>query len=90
MNENECVHVREARNCLLCESEGSLLYTGLRDRLFGAPGTWTPMQCPGLQVVWLDPQPTPDDVGKLYANYFTHQTFDAQKNSLAGIRKICF
>ena len=87
MNENEGVHVMESRNCLLCESEGSLLYTGLRDRLFGAPGIWTLMKCPRCQLVWLNPQPIPDDVGKLYANYFTHQTFDAKKSSLAGIRK---
>ncbi len=87
MNENEGVHVMESRNCLLCESEGSLLYTGLRDRLFGAPGIWTLMKCPRCQLVWLNPQPIPDDVGKLYANYFTHQTFEAKKNSFAGIRK---
>lgn len=29
MNENEGVHVREARHCLLCGCEGALLYAGL-------------------------------------------------------------
>ena len=38
MNENEGVRVKDARNCLLCGDEGLMLYSGLWDRLFGAPG----------------------------------------------------
>jgi hypothetical protein len=37
MIENEGVRVREARCCLLRGVDGVLLYSGLRDRLFGAP-----------------------------------------------------
>lgn len=87
MNENEGVHVREVRYCLLCGCEGTLLYAGLRDRLFGAPGIWSLMRCPECQLVWLNPQPTPDDVGKLYIQYFTHQKLETPKKALAGLRK---
>jgi len=88
MIENEGVRVEEARCCLLCEGEGVLLYSGLRDRLFGAPGIWSLMQCPMCQLVWLNPRPIPDDIGKLYSQYFTHQVLDAPKRTLAGLRKI--
>jgi len=87
MNENEGIHVSEARYCLLCGCEGTLLYAGLRDRLFGAPGSWSLMRCPECQLVWLNPQPTPDDVGKLYIQYFTHQKLETPKKALAGLRK---
>ncbi len=88
MKNNDGIHVKEARHCLLCGEEGEKLYTGQRDRLFGAPGIWTLMQCPGCQVVWLNPQPVPEDIGKLYANYFTHHTPSSNSNRLGEIRKI--
>ncbi len=87
MNENDGIRVREARSCLLCGCEGTLLYADLQDRLFGAPGNWNLMQCPECQLVWLNPQPIPEDVGKLYARYYTHQKHDASKRILAGLRK---
>lgn len=87
MIENEGVCVREAHCCLLCEGEGVTLYSGLRDRLFDAPGSWSLMQCPNCRLVWLNPQPIPDDIGKLYSKYFTHQVLDAPKRMLAGLRK---
>lgn len=86
MIENEGIRVREARYCLMCGDEGAMLYSGLRDCLFGAPGRWGLMQCPRCRLVWLNPQPIPDDVGKLYAQYHTHQTFVAPKR-LACLRK---
>lgn len=86
MNENEGVHVRDARHCLLCGCKGVILYSSLRDRLFGAPGNWNLMQCSKCNLAWLNPQPTAEDVGKLYADYFTHQNLGTQKVFLAGLR----
>ncbi len=80
-------NIKEARYCLLCGDEGEILYKGQRDRLFGVPGIWTLMQCPGCQLVWLNPQPTPDDIGKLYANYFTHNKPNTNRNRNGGLRK---
>ena len=87
MIENEGVRVEDARCCLLCGDEGVLLYSGLRDRLFGAPGNWSLMQCPKCQLVWLNPRPIPEDIGKLYSQYYTHQVLEAPKRVLAGLRK---
>ncbi len=88
MNENEGVRVREARCCLLCGCEGTQLYTDLRDRLFSAPGNWELMQCLKCQLVWLNPRPIPDDIGRLYSQYYTHKILDSPNNVLASIRKI--
>lgn len=87
MMDNEGVQVRDAHYCLLCQEEGELLYSDLRDRLFGAPGNWSLMQCPKCQLVWLNPRPIPDDIGKLYSQYFTHQALDAPKSVLAGLKR---
>lgn len=87
MIENEGVRAEDAHSCLLCGGEGALLHSGLRDRLFGAPGIWSLMQCPKCQLVWLNPRPLPDEIGKLYSQYYTHIVLEAPKKSLAGLRK---
>jgi len=74
---NEGIRVQQVKVCLLCGNEGVPLYQGLRDRLFGAPGIWSLMQCPKCKLVWLNPQPIPEDIGKLYTKYYTHTLHDA-------------
>jgi 2-polyprenyl-3-methyl-5-hydroxy-6-metoxy-1,4-benzoquinol methylase len=69
---NEGIRAEERHSCLLCDSKGTVLYQDLRDRLFAAPGTWTLLRCPKCGLVWLNPQPIPEDIGKLYSEYFTH------------------
>lgn len=46
----------------------------MRDRLFGAPATWSLSKCqnPGCGLVWLDPMPVEEDTGKAYERYYTH------------------
>jgi 2-polyprenyl-3-methyl-5-hydroxy-6-metoxy-1,4-benzoquinol methylase len=60
--------------CYLCGARGELLYERLEDRLFGVPGKWTSKQCPNpdCSLVWLDPMPVEEDIGKLYLSYLTH------------------
>lgn len=60
--------------CVLCDSEGRLLHTGLRDTLFGSPGEWQLRECinPDCGLVWLDPMPNSEEIGKLYQDYYTH------------------
>lgn len=71
--ENGGVRVRTVQACVLCGKPGQLLYSDLRDRLFDAPGTWTLLRCEGCGLVWLNPQPTAEDVPKLYyQSYYTH------------------
>jgi len=60
--------------CYLCGHEGKLLYESLKDRLFGAPGEWNLKKCTNSEcgLVWLDPMPVEEDIGKAYQNYYTH------------------
>jgi 2-polyprenyl-3-methyl-5-hydroxy-6-metoxy-1,4-benzoquinol methylase len=66
------IHTQEISNCLLCGRRGQTLYEGLRDRLFGASGEWGHLQCPNCGLVWLNPRPTPSELHKVYASYYTH------------------
>jgi 2-polyprenyl-3-methyl-5-hydroxy-6-metoxy-1,4-benzoquinol methylase len=58
--------------CPLCAHEGKVLYSGLVDWLYGVPGTWGMRWCAKCAVAWLDPQPVPADVPRLYSRYCTH------------------
>lgn len=68
--------------CYLCGSAGERLYENLKDRLFGAPGTWNLKRCSNrvCGLLWLDPMPAEEDIGKAYRNYFTH-------NEMGSVRK---
>lgn len=60
--------------CCLCGAAGEPLYTNLKDRLCGAQGSWHLKRCrePGCGLIWLDPMPIKEDIGKAYQSYFTH------------------
>jgi 2-polyprenyl-3-methyl-5-hydroxy-6-metoxy-1,4-benzoquinol methylase len=60
--------------CYLCGSGGNVTARGLRDQWFDVPGVWSRRICSSCQLAWLDPRPIADDIGKLYTQYFTHQT----------------
>ena len=85
MNENTN-EIRSAPcpTCILCGSEGEIMYEGLRDRLFGASGSWNCKKCPDAQcgLLWLDPMPLPEDIGKAYAQYYTHAPLPTDRTSL--------
>ena len=69
--------------CAFCGSKGEVLYQGLRDRLWGAPGFWGFRRCtdPGCGLLWLDPCPLETDIGKAYLDYFTHEGGPSQDSS---------
>jgi len=87
MIDNEGIRAEDTRSCLLCGNEGILLYHGLRDRLFCAPGSWSLLQCPACKLAWLNPRPIPEDIGKLYFQYFTHDLPRDPKGAFAYLRK---
>ncbi|MCL5778964.1 methyltransferase domain-containing protein [Limibaculum sp. FT325] len=72
------VRTHSEPRCHVCDSVGDILYSGLRDRLFGAPGEWTLRRCQnaGCGLLWLDPMPVVEDLPKLYQTYYTHSTGD--------------
>lgn len=93
MNSQAAVSTRAAPNCLICGAPGEYAHEQLRDRLFGAPGIWNCRRCSNraCQACWLDPQPIPSEIWKLYESYWTHggdepQAPDAQLSSPAKRR----
>ncbi|MFW6147001.1 MAG: class I SAM-dependent methyltransferase [Thermodesulfobacteriota bacterium] len=62
-------------NCYVCGAAGKTLYSGLRDRLFNAPGEWSLKKCPNTDcgLVWLDPMPSEKAITLAYRDYYTHQ-----------------
>lgn len=72
--ENKIIRSKSTPLCHVCRTPGIELYSRLKDKLFGAPGTWTLKQCPEhtCGLVWLDPMPIQEDIGIAYAEYYTH------------------
>jgi methionine biosynthesis protein MetW len=70
----DSIRTTPVSNCFLCGTPGRILYAGMRDRNYAAPGEWSERQCPqsGCGLIWLDPQPTLEDIGKAYQTYYTH------------------
>ncbi len=61
--------------CFLCGSPGRCLYTSLTERGFSSNKKWSFHVCSNSNcgLVWLCPQPSPEDFGSLYRDsYFTH------------------
>ena len=73
--------------CPVCGSEGCEAYPALRDRLFGAPGTWRMSRCVNSKcgVFWLDPAPLGDDLPVAYRGYYTHSQPD-ERGRKTGFR----
>ncbi len=61
-------------SCAVCGSPGQVIYSGLHDPCFGAPGEWNFRKCSraDCRLVWVDPAPIPEDMGKAYQTYYTH------------------
>jgi 2-polyprenyl-3-methyl-5-hydroxy-6-metoxy-1,4-benzoquinol methylase len=68
------IRTQACPNCFLCGSGGERIYHGLRDRLFTAPGSWNLKKCRNKScgLLWLDPMPLAEDIGKAYETYYTH------------------
>ena len=69
------IRTRPCPDCCICGTKGVMLYRGLQDRLFAAPGRWNFKRCPNPDcgLVWLDPMPIEEDIGKAYETYYTHK-----------------
>jgi rhamnosyltransferase len=78
--------------CELCGSAGELLYEGLRDRQFSAPGTWQMRRCSNAAcgLIWLDPVAGKEDVSLLYRGYYTHGAYDPEQGELRHALRYAF
>lgn len=85
---NDTIRVVAAPNCGQCGDAGETLYRGLGDRLFGAPGRWDLNECVRCKLIWLNPRPASEDIGKLYGDaYLTHST-GGTPGRLASLRRL--
>jgi len=84
---NPSIRGAPAPRCPLCGTAGEALYTGLRDRLFSAPGEWSHRRCPAPDcgLLWLDPMPVAEDLGLAYASYYTHVEPPARRGPVARL-----
>jgi len=75
MNQENVIRTTSCPVCRICQSPGLSLYQGLRDRLFGVSGEWSMKKCsnPQCGLIWLDPMPVSEDLGRLYETYYTHE-----------------
>lgn len=78
------IGTEEQSTCYLCGNEGETLYYNLEDRIFSSPGSWTLKRCVSAEcgLVWLDPMPTKNEIGKAYRNYYTHSQARGYKRTL--------
>lgn len=68
------MRTRPVPECLLCGKTGDVLYPKMTDLFFPVPGQWSLRKCSGkgCGLVWLDPVPIEEDIGKAYRTYYTH------------------
>lgn len=66
--------------CPACGAAGVSLHAALEDRLFAAPGRWSLRRCANARCasLWLDPAPQPDELWKVYQDYYTHAAAPAE------------
>lgn len=69
------IKVFDQGTCPLCGDPGRPAYSGLHDFMYDAPGEWSFWLCgqPSCGVIWLNPVPTREDIGKAYETYYTHE-----------------
>lgn len=86
------INTREYPTCLICGTTGEIQYSGLRDGIFEAPGVWGYKKCPhdNCGLVWLDPMPLKEEIGKAYKSYYTHEGYRkaVNKDNTFGLRKL--
>ncbi|MBI3963193.1 MAG: methyltransferase domain-containing protein [Deinococcus sp.] len=91
ISDNE-IRTRPCPDCYLCGTQGEPLYQGLQDHFFSVPGEWNLKKCPNPEcgLLWLDPMPIEEDIGKAYQTYYTHQegSPNGEKGSLGKFLKL--
>lgn len=80
------IESRPCHSCYVCGDQGRIIYSDLKDRLFGAPGEWNLSQClnPRCGLTWLDPMPMEKDISKAYEVYYTHQITGTLANVISS------
>lgn len=68
--EHELEHLNR---CPVCgSSDRELRYPGIEDRICETRGKWDYYQCLSCSVLYTDPRPTEETIGRAYEHYYTH------------------
>ena len=70
--------------CFVCDCDGTALYPQQQDKLFGVSGFWNINKCSNKAcgLLWLNPMPIVEDIGKAYQTYYTHSDRTQSSKSL--------
>lgn len=76
--------------CPVCGDPGRTpIHEGLVDRL-GSPGAWTLYRCASCGSGYIDPRPTVATIGRLYVDYYTHETPNCSVSPMGRLRDLLF
>ena len=53
-------------SCLACGERGRPAFYNTRDYMCGTPGRYDYWKCPSCRLLWVSPQPTPEELRHLY------------------------
>ncbi|MGH8547922.1 MAG: hypothetical protein ACRERU_04875, partial [Methylococcales bacterium] len=66
--------------CPVCgSSDRELRYPGIEDRICETRGRWDYYQCHACSVLYVDPRPTEETIGRAYEHYFTHSVLEERE-----------
>lgn len=82
------LQLEEVTQCPICKSvQREILYDDLIDTYLGvSPNKWRLYRCINCETAYLDPRPTKESIGVIYAhNYYTHSAVPVSQKGLKSI-----
>lgn len=74
----------ETVSCDLCHCKTAVPIYQVSDTNYGLPGTFTLVQCPKCELVYLNPRPTADEISKYYLSASYHPFRALRQNNNNG------
>ena len=75
------IRTKSFPHCIICGSSGGILYKDLPDRFSIVDGRFDLKICPSCRLIWLDPRPIAEDIGKCY-KYSEEEAFPKTRHDL--------
>uniref|UniRef100_UPI002619B618 hypothetical protein n=1 Tax=Fluviicola sp. TaxID=1917219 RepID=UPI002619B618 len=79
----------EVNTCFICNSLGKSKYLNLDDCNYGTSKGWNIVECSNSTcgLMWLNPMPTVEEIGKAYESYYTHSEAKKKLVELSFLEK---
>lgn len=85
--EHELEHLNR---CPVCgASERDLCYPRMEDKICGTRGKWDYYRCRSCSVLYIDPRPSEETIGRAYQDYFTHSVLE-ERERVGWLDKVAF